>query len=365
MKICMEIPSQRTIHINRKLRDFFLKKIIHIKLIYTKLLHNKKSKITYQMSTQYHYLLELQVAAEEGNLEYIQKFFQKERDQSIPNGFGTQDINKLISNIDVLIDEKTLLMSAAKHRHPSVVELLIQNGANVNLQNSHGNTAICFSTSSGCSASTLLLIKAGADLNVSACDEPPLVCASRLGYYNVVELLIKFGANINAQNKYNGRTALFYSLMFKHLNTMKVLLRHNPDFNIQDSDRRTALMAAHPIAKSILNDFNKLKSLKVSNTYLSVIPNDIIMLIEDIIFDSPQTYKDSNIEFMKLTGRKDDTIIAIMGKVSNIEKWREISPIGIDIEDKTNGCWIVTGRIKLGDYYEIARKEFVISLGIN
>ena len=87
----------------------------------------------------------------------------------------------------------TLLMFAARYGHERVVELLIQHGAEINLQNSVGDTA--------------------------------LMRAAQHGHERVVELLLRHGADINLQNS-GGGTALMRAAIGGHERVLELLLQH-------------------------------------------------------------------------------------------------------------------------------------------
>ena len=71
----------------------------------------------------------------------------------------------------------TLLMRAARYGHERVVELLLQHGADVNLQDSDGITALMF--------------------------------AARYGHERVVDLLIRHGAELNLQDSVGGAALMW------------------------------------------------------------------------------------------------------------------------------------------------------------
>ena len=90
-------------------------------------------------------------------------------------------------------------MLAALHGHLNVVEFLVQNGANINLADNNGNTA--------------------------------LMSAAFNGYLNVVEFLFQNGANINLANN-NGNTALMVVDQRRHPDIVKFLLSKLTIINI-------------------------------------------------------------------------------------------------------------------------------------
>ena len=56
-------------------------------------------------------------------------------------------------------------MIACQTDRPSVVDAIIKKGANMNLFNKEGNTALCQATQSGNESCVKLLVKANVDLN--------------------------------------------------------------------------------------------------------------------------------------------------------------------------------------------------------
>ena len=56
-------------------------------------------------------------------------------------------------------------MIACQTDRPSIVDAIINKGANMNLLNKDGNTALCQATQSGNESCVKLLVKASADLN--------------------------------------------------------------------------------------------------------------------------------------------------------------------------------------------------------
>ncbi|KAF5021514.1 hypothetical protein F66182_6457 [Fusarium sp. NRRL 66182] len=81
---------------------------------------------------------------------------------------------------------------------------------------------------------TQKFIDSGADINSLYSDADgrwmtPLQIACDKGHLAIVELLISQGAEINAQDGEEGRTALEYAAAYGHFNTVTVLLEHGAD----------------------------------------------------------------------------------------------------------------------------------------
>lgn len=82
----------------------------------------------------------------------------------------------------------------------------------------------------------------GADVNTKDSDDgwTALMHASKYGYVEIVDLLIKSGADVNAGSISN-HTALMLASNFSHHEIMKILLDHGADVFAQDTYGGTAL----------------------------------------------------------------------------------------------------------------------------
>ena len=100
-------------------------------------------------------------------------------------------------------------------------DLFIDKGADVNVKNNDGNTALHEAARFGYLEIASKLLDKGADVNVKNSDGfTPLHSASASGFVKVAELLIEKGANVNAKSR-DGRTPLGVAGTYQ----MKELLR--------------------------------------------------------------------------------------------------------------------------------------------
>ncbi len=147
---------------------------------------------------------------------------------------------------------ETALMNACQRpfngEEVEFVKLLLDNGADPNLKTKTGSTALIDAsghTTSGKKFEIIkLLLDHGADPNVRYGDVIPLVDASDKGQIDIVRLLLDHGADPNFNNRrYLKRTALMCASFNDHTEIVQLLLDHGANPNIRTSVG-TALMIA-------------------------------------------------------------------------------------------------------------------------
>lgn len=125
---------------------------------------------------------------------------------------------------------------AADKDRDDILELLIQSGFDVNAKLSEGNirmyedrrsTALYFSVFNGNIEATEMLLEAGANPNLDVFN--PLLIAIRRAWIDMASMLIKYGADVNAQ--ITTQPSMFPSAIFlnKSLPMLKLLLDNGCD----------------------------------------------------------------------------------------------------------------------------------------
>jgi ankyrin repeat protein len=90
-----------------------------------------------------------------------------------------------------------------------------------------------------------LLVQKGADLNVQDQDSrTPLHLACDGGHLNIVELLVQKGADLNVQDHAIPGLPFTWHVDGGHLNIVELLVQKGADLNVQDEDSRTPLHLA-------------------------------------------------------------------------------------------------------------------------
>ncbi len=143
-------------------------------------------------------------------------------------------------------DKSTVLLYAAEDGCSDMVELLLKNGASLDIQNKRGTTALIAATLDGHSDVVRILLENGANINIQDNDGcTALIVASQDGHAETVEELLRHkDIDVNIKNK-NGSTALVLAAGWGHSKVVELLLER-PDINVNlRSDQGvTALMSA-------------------------------------------------------------------------------------------------------------------------
>ena len=110
------------------------------------------------------------------------------------------------------------------------------------------------------------LIIIGADVNErDVKDETPLIIAILEGKYDVVEVLLKQGADINAIGGWWFRTPLHYASEAGYENIVELLISNGADVNAEGSDDATPLDLA--VEQGYINIIDLLEEARRSPQY--------------------------------------------------------------------------------------------------
>jgi len=141
-------------------------------------------------------------------------------------------------------DYETALMLAVYKNYKDIVKLLLNKGANPNIQDRVGNTALMFAVNKGYKDIVKLLLNKGADPNLQTeYGNTALIWATKRTNKDIVKLLLNKNADINIQNKL-GSTALILATKKNNKDIVELLLNKNADINIQNNYGNTALRLA-------------------------------------------------------------------------------------------------------------------------
>uniref|UniRef100_A0A8W8NFI1 Ion transport domain-containing protein n=1 Tax=Magallana gigas TaxID=29159 RepID=A0A8W8NFI1_MAGGI len=165
-------------------------------------------------------------------------------------------------SVDFLNEKKdTALLWATKCGHEDM-ECLLSLGADPNKGNDKGSTAFYWAIRYGHTDIVRLLLKntqTKVDINKERGSglRAPIVLASAIGNYKIVELLLQHGADPNHVIR-GGQTPLHHACKEGRTDVVRILLESNADFKAKDAKGDTALLLAgqsgHTDIVSILLD---------------------------------------------------------------------------------------------------------------
>ena len=169
------------------------------------------------------------------------------------------------------------LHEASANNNILAVEILLKNkDIDVNLSNILGLTPLTHASKSGYKEIVELLLKAGADPNkLDQLYITPLMNACANGHTDIVEILIKNGASINLSNC-NSETPLHYACSENYFDIIKILIENGADVNAKTDTNVTPLM--YSCQKS---NFEAVKFLIEHNANIADIDNDFTAKISN------------------------------------------------------------------------------------
>lgn len=216
-------------------------------------------------------------ASEKGDLNTVKQLISK--------GFDLNSQNK-----DTGV---TPLMQASLFGHVDVVGYLLNHGADPNKKDAYGNNALdnAIYNESSLNKDVLAITKIVASLisagvNVSHVVEgehsasTPLIEATNNGYSDIVKMLIKAGADPNLSGN-DGKTPLMYAALRGHEDIINALISSGADPNKLSSEGKTALVFAieggHQTVVPLLEIDNKSNLNKNNPVATNVIKAEFIV----------------------------------------------------------------------------------------
>lgn len=165
----------------------------------------------------------------------------------------------------------TALHVASLHGQVTVVDFLLEHGANVNDADADGITPLHCASARGHQNTLLLLLHAAADLNVADTrGNTPLHLATDHGHDGCLKALLYFAEhmrliiNINASN-ITGDTALHHASKWGYAGIVEILLEHGANLKVTNRRGLTPLGMAHSTHVSRLLEKNGNQDMPLVN----------------------------------------------------------------------------------------------------
>lgn len=136
----------------------------------------------------------------------------------------------------------------------AVKQTLKQSPDSVNAINEAGNSVLVIASYKGQVEIVKLLLKKGADPNLSSAEGSPILAAVFKSDLAIAKLLLKKKVSLTAVGR-DGNSALHYAVLNKDLEMVKLLVKYNIDPTIKNADGQTALSLAEAEKQELIIKF--------------------------------------------------------------------------------------------------------------
>jgi len=176
--------------------------------------------------------LQLRIAVDKGDLNTVKDLLNRgaiKKNAALihASSLGHIDIVEYLLNhgANVHANHDDALIEAVQMNHINVVKLLIKYTANINTEDDEPLLYAC------CNKNIELieyLLNNGANIQDSF-----LIDAAEDGYFDVVKILLKYGANVHTKND----KALLKAIKYNHLDIVKLLITYQADMGAINNER--------------------------------------------------------------------------------------------------------------------------------
>ncbi|GME51663.1 hypothetical protein M1813_007436 [Neofusicoccum parvum] len=141
------------------------------------------------------------------------------------------------------VDDASALHYAVDRGDEDILRLLLENHADPNLLDSYDDSPLMCASRNGNIEAVELLLQYNADVNEAA-QATPLMMAAEYGHADICKKLLQSGAYINTAQQPDGETALYLAARYGHADAAEVLLQYGADPYATTQSGFTHLMIA-------------------------------------------------------------------------------------------------------------------------
>lgn len=139
---------------------------------------------------------------------------------------------------------QSTIFDAARYNDTTAIQSYIAGKFSIDTIDAKGYTPLILACYNENTEAAALLLEAGADPNIpDKSGNSALMGVAFKGYIHIVQLLIEHKVAVDQQN-YNGATALIFAATFGHKDIVHLLLQQNADLDLKDRHGNTALSHA-------------------------------------------------------------------------------------------------------------------------
>ena len=160
------------------------------------------------------------------------------------------------------------VLYAVKLKHPQLIALLVEAGANPDEKDAYKDTALGYAVQFCDDEAVKLVLDAGADVELESLTVKPIVNAATWGKTGALRMLLERGADPNGRNP-TGLTALLQAVRYGYLEIVKLLIEAGADPSYKGPDGLDAVALAKSEGHEDLVPFLKATKRKKSKTGLS------------------------------------------------------------------------------------------------
>ncbi len=166
----------------------------------------------------------------------------------LKRGWSDKDIENWISKfeheVNVLdTNGNSPLMRAVRVGNPAMIRLLMDNGADLDIRNDDGYSAVTFALMDQRFGIADILLEKAKDVNAKDLEYTTIIDAAGSDYKNIVKRFLDNKFDINERG-INGETAVMRSVAKNRLKMTQFLINNGADIRLTDSYGTTALMIA-------------------------------------------------------------------------------------------------------------------------